>query len=538
MDFSTALCDARGEMVAQGLCLPLQMGTIPDALEACMNKFRGREKPGDIYILNDPYAGGTHLPDIFVIKPIFALGKLFAYACTVAHHIDVGGRVAGGNAFDSTEIYQEGLRIPPSKLYQEGEENEALFDLIRQNVRLPEMVVGDLRAQVAACERGERELLELTQRYGLDQMRSYLLDLCDYSEEITRRELSQLPDGEFEFIDFIDDDGIDEGPIRIQVKLTKRGDELTADFTGTSPQVRGAINPTFSFTKSAVYACVRCVLSPTIPNNGGFFRPLRIFAPPGSFVNALPPAAVAARGLAGFRMVDTVFGALAQMLPDRIPACGVQGDTGVSIGGYQSDGTPFVFMEFSFGSWGGGPDRDGMDACAGLAVNIANISAEAIEAEQPLLVEQYGYVADSGGPGQFRGGLALVRDYRLVGVDEAVLNVRSDRRKHPPFGLWGGKPGMPSANWLYSEKEDGGQMPSKFLSPLRSGDVIRVRLAGGGGWGDPLERDPQSVLKDAINEKITVDHARSAYGVVLDGAPLEVDPEGTKALRRTLRAER
>jgi N-methylhydantoinase B len=536
MDFSTAICDANGEMVAQGLCLPLHMGSVPAAMQALLARYGGQFQPGDIYVLNDPYEGGSHLPDLFVFKPIFAGQRLVGFSCCIGHQTDIGGRVAGGNACDSTEIYQEGLRIPPVKLYERGVPNDTLFRLLEKNVRVPATVLGDVMAEVAACRSGEREFLKLVERYGVEALQEHMRDLLDYTEALTRAELRALPDGEVDFADYIDDDGITPDPIKIQVKLIKQGDSLTADFTGTSPQCKGAINAPLSWTTSCLYACVRSVLDPSIPNNAGYFRPLRVIAPEGSFTNCVPPAPVAARGLAGMRITEAIFGALAKMLPHKVFACEVAGDTGVTIAGYHADRTPFVFLEFLYGSWGGGPSRDGIDGCASLAINYANTPAEVIEVEQPLMIEQYGYVPNSGGPGKFRGGLALVRDYRFL-ADDTYVQVRCDRYKFLPYGLYGGRDGTPAANILNPDGE-ARQLPSKFLIHVKKGDVLRTVLAGPGGWGDALERDPERVLDDVRNEKITADYARREYGVVVDVRSWTVDERATEALRRELRQER
>jgi N-methylhydantoinase B len=535
MDFSTAICNAAGQMVAQGLCLPLHMGSIPSAMEALLARYGGQFQPGDIYALNDPYEGGSHLPDIFVFKPIFAGARLAGFSCCIGHQTDIGGRVAGGNACDSTEIYQEGLRIPPVKLYDRGVPNETLFRLLEKNVRVPATVVGDIMAEVAACRSGEREFLKLVERYGVNALQDYMQELLDYTEELTRAELRALPDGEFAFADYIDDDGITPDPITIQVRIRKSGDALSADFTGTSPQCKGAINAPLSWTNSCLYACIRSILDPSIPNNAGYFRPLTVIAPEGSFTNCVTPAPVAARGLAGMRITETIFGALAKMLPDKVFACEVAGDTGITIAGYHQDRTPFVFLEFLYGSWGGSPSRDGVDACASLAINYSNTPAELIEVEQPLMIEQYGYVSNSGGAGQFRGGLALVRDYRFL-ADEAYVQVRCDRYKFLPYGLHGGKDGTPANNILNPDTEKR-QLPSKFLMNVKKGDVFRTILAGPGGWGDPLKRDPALVAADVRNEKITADYARREYGVVVDERTWTVDVRATEALRKTLRRE-
>jgi len=516
MDFSTALFNARGDLIAQGTCLPLHLGSMPEALGAVLAAYGKELAPGDIYALNDPYEGGSHLPDIIVIKPIFHREAVVGYAAVLAHQTDIGGRVAGGNACDSTEIYAEGLRLPPVRLYHRGVPDRNLFRVLEKNVRVPDKVLGDVRSEIAACLIGERELLKLVERYGPGELDAYGAELLDYTEQFTRAEIAALPDGEYEFTDWLDDDGIDPGPIRIQVRITVEGDTLTCDFAGTSPQVKGAINSVMSFTRSAVYACVRSVLDATIPNNAGFFRPIVVRAPERSILNPRPPAAVAARGLTGMRIADAVFGALAQIVPDKVPACGVGVDSGISVGGYYPDGTPFVFLEFLVGSWGGGPHRDGMDACTGIPINYSNTPAEMVEAEQPITVERYGFVPDSGGAGRFRGGLALVRELTFR-AEEATLQVRSDRRRFRPYGLRGGEPGGPAMNVHTTLDGVEHELPSKFLRTWRKGERFRLVLAGGGGYGDPFAREPERVLADVREGKITAAHARDAYGVVVQG---------------------
>ncbi|MEE8442410.1 MAG: hydantoinase B/oxoprolinase family protein, partial [Dehalococcoidia bacterium] len=490
-------------------------------------------QPGDVYILNDPYEGGTHLPDILLLKPVFLEERMLGFSCTIVHHTDIGGRVAGGNASDSTEIYQEGLRLPPIKLFDRGEPNEGLFRIIEKNVRIPDRVLGDLGAQVSACAIGEHGFQDLARRYGPERLESLFAQLLDYTEELTRQAIRALPDGEWEFTDHIDEDGVTPDPVRIHTRIIKKEDTITADYRGTSIQTRGAINSTLSYTTSITYACVKSVLGADIPNNAGVFRPISVIAEEGSFVNPLPPAPVAARGLAAMRITETLFGAFAQMLPDRIFACGVGLDTGVTIAGYHRDGKPFVFLEFLYVSWGGGPDRDGMDGCSLPHSNYSNAPVEVVEAEQPVMILAYNFVPDTGGAGKYRGGLAITRQYRIL-ADEATLQLRSDRRKFLPYGLWGGSAGTPSTNVLNPGKEEQ-LLPAKFLRLMKAGDVFYHRTAGAGGWGDPLERDPQHVLDDVRNEKLSAEYARREYGVVIKRDSFEIDREVTERLRQQMR---
>ena len=537
MDYSTAICDAEGKMVAQGLTLPQHLGSIPSALGSVMRHYGNEMQPGDVYILNDPFDGGMHLPDIFIFKPIYHEGERIAFASTICHHTDVGGRVAGSNAADSTECYQEGLRIPPLKLFEAGERNEALWKMIEKNVRVPILVQGDMRAQLSACHTGETGFLELVERHGAANARVYMDEIIDYTERLTRAAVRELPDGVFDFEDWLDDDGIDFGkPVRMKVTFRKEGDHLTADWTGTSPQVKGALNATLSFTKAAVYIAVKSILPGDIPSNEGFFRVVEVTAPPGTIANAVLPAATAARGLTGFRQVDCCFGALAKMVPDRVGAASDGGNVGVSLGGYYADRSPFIYVDFFAGAWGGRPWADGLQGNASLCANLSSTSAEVTEVETPLQILTYEFIQDAMGAGKFRGGAPFRRDYRMR-EDEGTMQIRNDRCAFHPFGLSGGKHGRLACNILNPGKDDE-IMTGKVTRTIHSGDVFRYEMAGAGGWGDPLDREPERVLKDVRNEYISLDAARREYGVVIDAQSWRVDEDQTSALRKVLRNER
>jgi N-methylhydantoinase B len=537
MDYSTGFANAEGRLVAQGLTLPGHLGSVPTALSSIMRHFADDMAPGDVFIMNDPFDGGMHLPDIFIFKPLYHQGERLGFACTCCHHSDVGGRVAGSNASDSTEIYAEGLRIAPMKLYDAGKLNKTIMTFIEKNVRLPVQVQGDLRAQLAACHIAETQFADLVAKYGAAQTKRLMAAVLDHAERLTRAELSKLPDGEWSFEDFIDDDGIDYGkPIRLFVTIRKSGDSMVVDWTGTNPQVKGAINNTLSFTKAASYCAVRSVLPQIIPSNEGVYRAIEVICPPGTIGNGVLPAACAARGLTGFRMVDCMFGALAMMLPGKVPAAGDGGNTGISIGGYDEARKPFVYVDFTCGAWGGSPWADGLDGNSHMMANMASQSVEVTEAEMPLAVMAYEFMPDKAGAGKFRGGVPFRRDYRFL-EHEGVLQVRSDRRDHRPFGLYGGSPGRPSENYL--NPDAGGELiPSKLTMTIRKGDVFRHVLAGGGGWGDPLERDPAAVLRDVRNEFLSANRARADYGVIVDIKAWRVDIAATEKLRAEIKAAR
>jgi N-methylhydantoinase B len=537
LDYSTALCDRHGEMVAQGMTIALHLGSFPAAVHSILTTYAGRVHPGDTFIMNDPYsAGGIHLPDIYVIKPIFVGGDLEAFSCVVAHHADVGGIVPGSNSTTATEIYQEGLRIPLLKLYDAGVANSAIFSLLEHNVRIPDVVLGDLRAEIAAARTGERAYLRLIERYGVADLRRYTAELLDYSERLARAEIAVLRDGTYRFTDYIDHDSIGSEPVIINVALTISGEHAEVDFDGSSPQVPGGINSPLPFTRSAVYGALRLAMDPAIPSSAGYFRAITVRAPEASVVNPSLPAACGARGITGFRIMDAVLGALAQVRPDRIPADGEGGNSIVSIGGYDAQRRAFVYNDLISGARGAGCWGDGPEGVPHPGSNNANTPIELIEAAFPLRFDAYGLVPDTGGAGQHRGALAQVRQLRFLG-EHGVLQLRSDKRRYPPYGLAGGRPGTPSMNLLNPGPNEQ-VLPTMGKSTLQRGDVLRHVMAGGGGWGDPLERDPQAVGRDVVDEKLSQAYAAEVYGVLFqaDQWPPRVDEAATAARRATLRA--
>jgi N-methylhydantoinase B len=511
LDYSVTLCDASGRILSQAKTVALHLGAVPDAIDVVISRFRDDLFPGDVIILNDPYDGGMHLPDIFMFKPIFTGERLLGFSVVIAHHCDVGGRVPGSNASDSTEIFQEGLRIAPMKLYERGRPNRTLFSIIEKNVRLPDLVLGDLDAQYATCNIGEREMLRLFERYG-EELEPYFDRLIDYGEALTRKAIAAWPDGDYGFTDYIDGDGFSPAPIPIVCRVTVKGDHLWVDFTGSSPQVRGAINATLSFVKSATYLTIRCALDHDVPNNAGVYRCITVTAPEASILNPVMPAPVAARALTGYRVVDTVMGALAQIAPARLMAAGEGGNTVVAIGGYHgAERRPFVLVDMINGAWGGRPDKDGVEGITNPSQNMSNLPIETIEARYPLIMEEYALREDSGGAGQYRGGLGLVRQYRLL-AERAVLQLRADRHEHPPYGLFGGRPAASSRN-LIGRDGEWTALPAKVTLEIGRDTVIRHEQAGGGGWGDPALRDCSAIAADLRNGKISPARAALDYGI-------------------------
>ncbi len=535
MDFSASICDAAGQMVAQGLAVPAHLGATMPALKGCMDYFGDDICEGDILASNDPYAGGSHLNDIFMFKPVFVEGRRIAFLGLILHHTDMGGRVPGGNAADSNEIFQEGLRIPPTKIFERGVPNQTLLRIIEHNVRVPERNQGDLKAQIAALNLGEKELKRLLAEHDIDEFCVYMAELVDYTERLTRAGIAALPDGEYAFTDWNDDDGIGSGPVRICVKLTVKGDTLTADFTGTAPQTGGALHTNYWFTASCTYAALRSVFDPHMPNNAGFYRPISIIAPEGSWVNPVFPAALGARGQGGHRVRQVVLGALAQMLPTRMPACVGGSEFAIVIAGYRENRKPFLHLDFHNNTGlGGGPDRDGQDAGPYCLGNMANTPIELIEAESPILMQEYGFLPDTGGAGKYRGALAIVRSYQIL-ADRATVQLRSDRERFSPWGLFGGKPAAAARSFLNHGTEHEERLPSKFIRVMKKGDVFRGEMAASGGYGDPLEREPDAVAEDLRQEKITDAHARREYAVIVHPESFDVDLEATTRERAARR---
>ena len=495
----------------------MHLGSFYDAMRQLIGDHAGDIAEGDVFIGNDPYlASGQHLPDIYVVRPIFAEGAVQGWAATIAHHVDVGGLVPGSNSLSATEIHQEGLRLPFLKLVRRGEPDRTLRRVIAANVRLPHQVLGDIEAQVAASHAGERGLKAMIARHGAETVRGYGAALHDYAETLARAAFRAIPDGTYAFVDQIDGLGDDPRPIEFHVSLRFAGDEVTADWTGTSPQVKGGINAPLSFCKSNVYAALRSVLGADIPNCHGYTRPIHVVAPEASVLNCRYPAPCGARGITGYRIVDCMFGALAQAVPDRVAADGAGGSTLPSFGG-RVDGETFVFSECIMGVWGATAEHDGQEGVPHMASNQANVPIEMIEAEYPLRIERYGLVPDSGGPGHNRGGLSVMREYRVL-ADDVFFGVRSDKVVFPPHGLFGGEPGQPAANIL-NPGNAARTLPGLPIEPitLHAGDVYRHTMAGGGGYGDPLTRAPERVADDIRDGRITPAHARSAYGVVMAG---------------------
>ncbi|BAQ44839.1 MULTISPECIES: hydantoinase B/oxoprolinase family protein [Methylobacterium] len=533
MDFSTALCDPEGQTLAQGVTTPMHLGSFYDAMRHLITRYAGDVHEGDTFIGNDPYAAaGQHLPDFYIVQPIFLSGRLVGWATTVAHHADVGGIVPGSNALGATEIIQEGIRVPFLKLEERGRPDAKLWEMLRLNVRVPDQLTGDLNAQIAACAAARRGLTELMTRYSVEEVLAYAEELHDYTERLTRAEIREIPDGTYRFTDHIDGLGETPEPIVFEVAVTVAGDAITIDWEGTSAQVEGGVNTPLPFTKAGVYTALRSIMGSELPNCHGFTRAVTVTAPLGTVVNAVYPAPTGARGITGYRIIDCVIAALAPVLPDRVTADGPGGASVPAIGGWH-DGRPFVFSETLMGCWGAARGHDGQEGVPHMGANQANVPVELIEANFPIRVRRYGIAPDTGGPGRQRGGHALLREYEFLG-ESGVLTLRSDKRDFPPHGLDGGEAGSGPVNRVLSGDAER-TLPVLVTVPvrLRRGDIFLHVTPSGGGWGDPLTRDPALVLQDVIDEKVSRAAARARYGVVIAGEDRPcLDLAATAALRR------
>jgi N-methylhydantoinase B len=535
MDYSTGLCDAKGRVIAQGLTLPIQLCSFPRVMRHLQERFGGDLSPGDIFITNDPYgSGGQHLPDVYVLKPIFFQGALAGFAATVAHHTDLGGIVPGSVAIYATEIQQEGLRIPLMKLYAAGEPNTTLFNLVQSNTRQPVEVLGDLRAQIAACSTAEKGLLGLIDRYGQERFTTYVEALHEHAEALMRETIRELPNGVYVGEDFLDGLGETPEPIRIRATVTIEDDTIDIDFAGTSGQVAASINCPISLPESAAFTAIRCMARRDLPNCDGYLKPITVRAPEGCLLNPVYPAACGARGVVGYRVFDTIMQALSKVVPDRAIG-GSEGGPYLLASGGTWQGRQYVLNEMLVGSWGARAERDGIEGISNPAANISNQPVEMIEAEMPVEIIRYGFLPDSGGPGRNRGGLAFVREFRFL--QDTTFTLRGDRRDHPPFGIEGGLPGSPSAHILIAANGSERSLPAMPMHSFaaRKGEIFRLAGAGGGGFGEAFAREPERVLADVIEEKVTVEGAARDYGVMIDPVTLRVDLNATEARRAGLK---
>lgn len=532
-DFSVAIFDPQGRMVCQGPYSPGHLGAMHHAVLNAIAAYPDGLEPGDVVLLNDPALGSGHFPDFFVTQPCYFGDELVGYATNILHHTDVGGARPGSQAVQGIDSYhQEGIFIPPVKIRRRGEDNESLMRLIAGNSRTPSDLIGDMQAQLNSLRVGELRLAEIVERHGLSTYLACVEMILDRSEEAVRASISEIPDGEYRFEDFMDDFGPGTPPIRCAVTVSVRGDEITIDFSGTDPQTASGLNSYFNYTRSYTYMAVKCLMDPSGPMNAGVLRPIVVTCPPGTFLNPLPPAGGGPRAIICHRVFELIIGALSQALPDRVQtACSHFSNP--TWGGWDpSRKRPFVTYELLYGGTGARATKDGVDGMSS-PFNSTNIPIEAVESKQPLLVESFSYVPDSAGPGRFRGGVATRLDIRILGEDVVVNNL-SERQVFPSYGLFGGRPGSLGRTLVNPGQPNERRVGGKESFAIEPGDVVSFQLSGAGGYGDPMERDPWRVARDVRLGYVSRAAARTEYGVVVDDVG-GVDDAGTAELRAALR---
>ena len=503
LDASASLFTLEGETLAQAIAIPIHLATLIPVVRAILGEFPPEGMAdGDVYVMNDPYLGGTHLPDIALVMPIFHKGRPIAFSAAMTHHQDVGGMSPGSVPTNATEIYQEGIRIPPLKFMDRGVVNDTLMKMLRLNVRMPDSFTGDLNAQVAACEIGRRRLGELAGRYGGAMLTDIFADLLARSERMTRAAIKAIPNGVHRYHDFLDNDGIDQDiPIRIEVTVTIAGDTVHVDFSGTASQVRGPFNCMPSGSHAAAYFAVHAMTDPDIPTNGGCFRPISLHLPEGSLVNPREPAPVNARTSTIKRISGCIVGALSQAVPERAPADAAGEMLLLAFGGARPDGSRYVVGELIASGSGASDGLDGVDVIETDGTNCMNLPVEALEMDAPIRVHRTELRAGSGGDGAFRGGLGLVREYEILS-GEVVFTHRGERHVHPANGRLGGEPGARAFSAIKRATGATEVINSKTVERLLPGDRIVVETAGGGGYGAPNARAPLARVADLADRKV------------------------------------
>ncbi len=544
VDFSCGILDGEANLIAETPGLPIFLANLGYAVRSTYETI-GRENlhPGDVILCNDPYnGGGTHCPDLVALCPVFSEGEIRGWAAFRGHTVDMGGIYPGGWYSDTTEVFQEGFRLPPVKLLIEGRNNEDVFRLIRANTRVPDAVLGDIRAMVAAVRKGSQRFSDVIERFGLKTTVGALNEILLQGERMARAAVRRIPNGTYSAEAILDGDGNDDAPLDekllLKLTITVKDDEMTADFTGTGPQNRGPMNTPEPSTISATRYAFKIVTTPHLPSNEGFFRALRIVIPDGSFLKPQFPAACAMWPTPSTTIPDLFLKALAPAIPDRVRG-GHFGDSMANFiyGTDPKSGKYYVCAEADAGGYGGKPFEDGEAALFSMTLgDTYNVPAEVVEVRYPWRVERFELARDSGGAGKYRGGLGVRRDYRLG--SDAGLTVTTDRVKYtPPWGIFGGRPGK--TNITVVERRDGTEERWRKISnlPLHKGELVSFQGGGGGGYGNPFERDPNRVASDVVDGYVSIAAARDEYHVVIDPGTLQVDRPATAALRKTLRKE-
>lgn len=513
-DASACLFTPQGASLAQSSSIPIHLATLIPAVAEILKTYPTQTmRDGDVYILNDPYCGGTHLPDIAAVAPVFHRGRVIALGATMVHHQDVGGMTAGSVPPNATEIFQEGIRIPALKLREAGRPNETLVAMLRQNVRVPDMFIGDLNAQIAACNLCARRLKDVADSCGDNLLTAIYDELLSRSEILTRQALGTLPQGTFRHVDFLDNDGIElDRRVRIEVAVTIQDGSIHFDLTGTDAQLRGPFNCVPSGIHAAGYYTVRALTGSQIPTNAGCYRPVSLHLPKGTLVNPDEPAPVNSRTATVIRIAGTMIHAIAKAAPERIPAAASGELLVMAFGGRGSDGKRFVVGDMIAGGSGASARQDGVDSLDCYTSNSMNLSAEALELEAPLRMHRFALRPDSGGAGKFRGGLGVLREYEVL-EGEISLTHRGERHFTGAPGLAGGHAGATAQSTIRRANGTAEEIPSKIATALRKGDWLQVETAGAGGHGNPGDRDRRAVAEDVRNGKVTASAASGIYGL-------------------------
>jgi N-methylhydantoinase B len=493
------------------------MGAMNFAIHNFMEAFpESSLRPGDALLLNDPALGSGHVPDFLVAQPAFWEGRLVGYGVNLVHHTDVGGSRPGSQAVEGIfDYHQEGLRIPPVKIVEGGRENATALAIIAANSRTPEKVLGDLRSQRASLRLGERRLAELYERFGPDTVGACIETLLEETEARTRASIASMPDGNYEFEDFMDDSGTGTPPLRIKVRVSVAGEQLSIDFDGTDAQTESGLNSYFNYTRSYCYAAIKCLTDPDGPMNAGALRPIEILAPEGCFLNPRRPAGGGPRAAICTRVFEVVLGALAPALPESVTAANSHFCNATFGATDPRTGRRWVGYELVHGGTGARAGKDGCEAMSS-PYNAANIPIEAVEASQPVIVERFGFITDSGGAGRRRGGCGVRRDVRILGDAVRFTNL-SERHRFQPFGLFGGLPGALGRTVVNPDRPGAYEIGGKASVDLRYGDVVSFQLAGAGGYGEPSWRDPEAVRRDVRRGYVSAQAAREVYGVEVEG---------------------
>lgn len=532
-DFSCAICDWVPRIVAQVDGIPSHTASSMIAAKSIAERFAGDILPGDIFLINDAYTGGTHLADLTVVKPIFVDGELLFMAINRAHHEDVGGMTAGSYSPMATEIFHEGIRVPPLRICRDNRPIPDVVELVTINTRLPEMLWSDIRAQIASCDVAEARLTSMVSEYGKDTMKAVMDGIQKYAESQMRSAIANLPDGVYVGEAILDDDGFDASQVNVRVTLTVEGDEMTADFAGTHPQTRGPINSPIANSATSVYVAVMTTIGQDVPRTEGAYLPIHVVAPEGCLVNPLPPAPVASATLdTACAILEAMWIALAQAVPDKVPA-GWNRKAGPTFTGIDSRNGRF-FIQFCFcgmGGAGANPDADGISFTSdGIDLGgLLSPNIETMEIQCPQINLAHEFLEDSGGPGKYRGGLGVKYMIRWE-APKVSASMHGDGVLNPPYGLFGGHPGSVNRPIINEGQDSEIMMPSKGLFELGNGDTYTLYSSGGGGWGNPLERDLESVRDDVRNGFVSRERAERDYGVMLTDK-LEIDQESTKKLR-------